>query len=64
MDRKGAPALPNNCNSWCIVVRGTNNVVRETFNKSTADRVANEESMFFEVVPTVEWLRRFNTSLR
>lgn len=56
-----APELEPHCGSWVIVQRTTRNVVRETFSKALADRVADNEPQF-EVLTTAQWLAEFNTS--
>jgi hypothetical protein len=58
-----APALPHNCGSWCIVVRATGDVIRETFSQRLADSIADNEATTFEVIPTIEWLQRVNSRL-
>jgi hypothetical protein len=56
--------LPHNCNSWCVVVRHTGDVVREIWDERLADRIVRDEGERFEVIPTIEWLQRFNASVR
>lgn len=60
----GAPTLERHCGSWVIVNRHTRDAVRETFNKALADRVANHESDYFEVLTAQQWLAEFNARVQ
>ena len=54
-----APTLERHCGSWIIVQRTTRDVVCETFDKTMADRIADNEPQF-EVLTTLQWLVEFN----
>jgi hypothetical protein len=60
----GAPQLEPGCGSWVIVNRHTRDVVRETFDKRLADRIANEEADRFEVLTVLQWLSEFNMRVK
>lgn len=57
-----APDLPARCNSWVIVDRQTHVPVMETYSHAIADAAAEKANL--EVVPTLEWLQRFNRAVR
>lgn len=47
--------------SWVIVCRETGNPVFETWNRSTVERINLEK---YEAVPIMQWLARFNASVK
>lgn len=51
------PNLEPHCGSWMIVNRATGNVIFETFERSTAERVNQEH---YEVLTALQWLNRIN----
>jgi hypothetical protein len=55
-----APKLEPHCGSWVIVQRITRDVLCETFDQARADRIADREGDYFEVLTTAQWLAEFN----
>lgn len=56
---KHVPDLPQWCNSWTVLK--CNRIVMETWSRWTAQKSLE---MGFEVIPTSEWLARFNKEQR
>jgi hypothetical protein len=57
-----APELPHRCGSWVVVDIASGKPVAEFFNKNNADKASQLPQ--FEVVTTMEWLRRVNQAAR
>lgn len=55
------PPLPDGCNSWIAIRRETNEVIGEFWHWRN---VARFNSDTVEVLPTVEYLRRVNRTIR
>jgi len=55
------PELQRHCGSWIIVDRATGRSVFETFERATAERVNQDK---YEVLTALQWLIRFNNSVR
>ncbi len=61
LSRMRHPRLLPGASSWVIVNRRTGQAVRETFEKTLADRVNRAR---YEVLPILEYLQRFNASVK
>ena len=55
------PALESICGSWVVVSRDTGLPVLETFSRAVAEAVNQTR---YEVLTALQWLVRFNRSVR